>query len=218
MRKSRFILVEQLWDQGHIKTSEVKRAMSEVPREEFMPSDYRTYAYMDRPLPIGNGQTISAPHMVAIIVENLELKAGMEVLEIGAGFGYNAAVVAEILGPDGHVYTMERIPKLAECAKKNLERTGYSDRVTVITGDGTLGYPEKAPFDRIYATASAPKIPEPLRNQLKIGGKLITPIGSDQFFQELVYVQRVSEEEFREYKLCGVAFVPMIGEHGWPDK
>jgi Protein-L-isoaspartate carboxylmethyltransferase len=142
----------------------------------------------------------------------------MKVLEIGTGFGYNAAVVSELLGDDGHLFTVERLESLAKQARDNLKRTGYSDKVTVITGDGTLGYPEEAPYDRIYATASAPEIPEPLKEQLKIGGKLILPVGSIDYFQELVCVERISADEFKSRRLGGVVFVPMIGEHGWPEE
>jgi len=217
MRDEREELVEKLCNHGYIMTKKVKQAMLNVPREEFMPPEIRAYAYLDRPLPIGKGQTISAPHMVAIIAEKLELNEGMNILEIGTGFGYNAAVVSEIIGVSGHVYTLERIPSLAEKAKENLKETGYNHQVTVILQDGTLGYPEKAPFDRIYGTASAPNIPKPLKKQLKIGGKLIIPLGSDNYFQELVSVQRISKDEFKSKDLGGVAFVPMIGEYGWPE-
>jgi len=217
MNEEREDLVQNLWNHGYITKENVKQAMIKVSREEFMPLDVRTYAYIDRPLPLGEGQTISAPHMVAIIAEKLELEDGMKILEIGTGFGYNAAVIAEIIGKKGHVYTIERIESLALKARANLTKTGYSETVSVIIGDGTHGYPEEAPFDRIYATASAPKVPEPLKGQLKIGGTLLTPIGSDHYFQELVSLKRVSEDEYKMQKLGGVAFVPMIGEHGWPE-
>lgn len=210
-------LVDKLLNQGYIRTERVKDAMLKVPREEFIPPENKPYAYADQPLPIGSGQTISAPHMVAMICEKLDLTEGMKVLEIGTGFGYNAAVVAELLGSEGHLFTIERLESLAEQSRDNLERTGYSDKVTVITGDGTLGYPEEAPYDRIYATASAPEIPEPLKEQLKIGGKLILPVGSMDYFQELVCVERISTDEFKTRRLGGVVFVPMIGEHGWPE-
>jgi protein-L-isoaspartate(D-aspartate) O-methyltransferase len=216
MNEKRKYLVEKLYNQGYIKTEKVKEAMLKVPREEFMPLENSSYAYLDRPFPIGKGQTISAPHMVAIIAEKLELTDGMNILEIGTGFGYNAAVVAEIVGKEGHIYTIERIPALVEKSKENLNKTGYCDRVTVIEGDGTVGYPDKAPYDRVYGTASAPKIPEPLKEQLKIGGKLIIPMGSD-YYQELVSVMRISHDEYQTQNLGGVVFVPMIGKHGWPE-
>ncbi len=217
MKGKREDLVENLFNRGYINTEKVRNAMLKVPREEFMPPQNRSYAYLDRPMSIGEGQTISAPHMVAIIAEKLDLTSGMNVLEIGTGFGYNAAVVSEIIGSSGHVYTMERIPLLAKKAKANLERTGYKDRVIVIVGDGTLGYPDKAPYDRIYGTASAPKIPEPLKKQLKLGGKLIMPMGSHNYYQELVSILRISDDKYQIKNMGGVAFVPMIGKHGWPE-
>jgi len=215
--KNREDLISRLMDNGYIKTEKVKEAMLKVPREEFMTPEAKSLAYIDRPIPLKHGQTISAPHMVAIICEKLSLEPGMNVLEIGTGFGYNAAVVAELLGPNGHVYTIERIKSLKETAEQNLMRTGYSKNVTVIHGDGTKGYPVKAPYDRIYATASAPKVPEPLKNQLKLGGRLLTPVGQDSSYQELQCIVRTGEDEYRSYNLGGVVFVPMIGEHGWPE-
>ncbi|MEN6330184.1 MAG: protein-L-isoaspartate O-methyltransferase [Methanobacteriaceae archaeon] len=211
-------LVENLWNSGYLHSLNVKEAMLRVPREEFVPENKRSYAYIDSPLPIGEGQTISAPHMVAILCEEMDLEEGMKVLEIGTGYGYNAAVVAEIIGEGGHVYTIERIAALADKARENLQRTGYEKRVSVVLADGTKGYPGKAPFDRIYATASAPKVPEPLKTQLIIGGILLSPVGTDHYFQELVSVIRVSENGYKINKLGGVAFVPMIGKHGWPEQ
>ncbi|HMK53317.1 MAG TPA: protein-L-isoaspartate O-methyltransferase [Methanobacteriaceae archaeon] len=217
MNDQRRELVENLEKSGYITTSKVKEAMLKVPREEFLPDNKRSYAYLDSPLPIGKGQTISAPHMVAIICEKLDLKEGMRVLEIGTGFGYNAAVVAEIVGPSGYVYTLERIESLAEKARENLKRTGYKEQVKVVVGDGTRGYSDEAPFDRIYATASAPKIPAPLKDQMKVGGILLSPVGTDHYFQELILIRKISENDFETQNLGGVAFVPMIGKHGWPE-
>lgn len=218
MKKEREKMVKKLCDKGYITTESVRKAMLKVRREEFMPIANKKYAYLDQPFPIGEGQTISAPHMVAIICEKLALDKGMKILEIGAGFGYNAAVVAELIGPEGHLYTTERIESLAKTAEENLKRTGYHKCVTVIHKDGTQGYLDEAPYDRIYATASAPEVPEPLKEQLKVGGRLIIPIGSHNFFQELICIIRESEDQFKPHKLGGVAFVPMIGEHGWPEK
>ncbi|MGC9516784.1 MAG: protein-L-isoaspartate O-methyltransferase [Methanomicrobiales archaeon] len=211
-------LVERLLSAGYIKTNEVKKAMESVPREEFMPDKVKQYAYVDQPLPIGEGQTISAPHMVAIICEELELDEGMNVLEIGTGFGYNAAVVSEVIGNSGRVYSIERLSKLADTARNNLKRTGYADRVSVIEGDGTKGYEEKSPFDRIYLTAGAPDIPEPLKKQLKIGGKLLAPVGQSSYSQELLCVEKKAEGKYKVQSLGGVAFVPLIGEYGWPNE
>ncbi len=161
--------------------------------------------------------------MVALMCEVLELAPGHKVLEIGTGSGYHAAVCAEIVAPEnskvkGHVYTIERIPELAEFAKKNIERAGYSDRITVIVGDGTLGYPPAAPYDRILVTAAGPRIPEPLLQQLKNGGKMVIPIGGKHGFQELVLVIKDEKGNISEKSLGPVAFVPLIGKHGWPEK
>ena len=216
MKKNRKALVDKLEKNGYIKSPDVKKAMLKVPREEFITPENRKYAYLDQPLPIGEGQTISAPHMVALICEFLELKKGMKVLEIGTGFGYNAAVVAEIIGQEGHLYTTERIEELFQLAEENLKRVGYNN-ITVLHLDGTKGLTDEAPFDRIYATASAPKVPEPLKDQLKIGGRLLTPIGPQGYFQELVCIHRKDQHKFNSHKLGGVAFVPMIGEYGWPE-
>jgi len=178
-------------------------------------------AYEDTPLPIGRGQTISAPHMVALMCEYADLEPGMRVLEVGTGSGYHAAVIAEIVAPSdaprekwGHVYTIERIPELAERARENLRRAGYSDRVTVIVGDGTKGYPEKAPYDRIIVTAAAPEVPAPLLDQLRPGGKMVIPIG-DRYSQVLYVVEKTRKGEIRMKPTIPVLFVPLIGEYGW---
>jgi len=218
MMDERKKMVDRLLENGYIKTDKVRKAMEAVPREEFIPKSNRSYAYLDQPLPIGNGQTISAPHMVAMICEILELEEGLKILEIGAGFGYNAAVVAHIIGKKGHLYSIERINALADIAKDNLKRTGLGDNITIIVGDGTKGYKKEAPYDRIYGTASAPSIPKPLKKQLKLGGIMLIPVGEQHYFQDLVYIKRESEDKFERKNLGGVAFVPMIGEHGWPEK
>ncbi len=158
--------------------------------------------------------------MVSIMNEALKLKAGQNVLEVGAGCGWHAATVAEIVAPSdlprekwGHVYTIEIVSKLAESAKDNIIRAGYGERITVICKDGSEGYPEKAPFDRIYVTAAAPYVPPPLKEQLKQGGVMVIPVGALGFYQTLLRLTkvdgRVSEED-----LGGVAFVPLVGRHG----
>lgn len=214
-------LVRQLELEGVIRSEKVRKAMLKVPREEFVLPEYRKYAYVDSPLPILKGQTISAPHMVALMCEVADLDVGHKVLEIGTGSGYHAAVIAEIVAPEespvkGRVYTIERIPELAEFARRNLEKTGYSDRVTVIVGDGTLGYPEKAPYDRIIVTAAAPKPPEPLLEQLKVGGKLVIPVGS-RYFQHLYVIEKKGAKEFRRDVVTPCVFVPLVGEYGWAE-
>ncbi len=214
-------IVEYLVRLGYVKSEKVKKALLNVPREEFVPEPYREFAYDDHPLPIGYGQTISAIHMVAIMTEALDPVPGDKVLEIGTGSGYQAAVLAEIVAKmdpskRGHVYTIERIPELAEFARRNLERTGYSEYVTVIVGDGTLGYPEEAPYDRILITAAAPDIPKPLIKQLKEGGRIVAPVG-DLYVQRLVIADKVGGVLRRRYGIECV-FVPLIGKYGWREE
>ncbi len=214
-------LIEQLKREGYIRSPSVEKAMLRVPRELFVPEELRDQAYIDTPLPIGFGQTISAPHMVALMCEEARLRVGQKVLEVGTGSGYHAAVIAEIVAPSdvdskywGHVYSIERIPELAEYAKRNLSRAGYADRVTVVVGDGSKGLPEYAPYDRIIVTAAAPRIPEPLVEQLKVGGILVVPVG-DRFYQVLYIVEK-TDKGIRIRKGIPCLFVPLIGEYGWP--
>jgi len=206
-------LVDSLVRRGYISSPKVQAAMRRVPREEFLPEDLRNEAYVDSPLPIGDGQTISAPHMVAIMAEHLDLSPGMKVLEIGAGSGYHAAVCAELVAPDGHIYTVERISTLASMAESNIKKTGYSNLVTVVFGDGTNGLSEHAPYDRIFVAAGAPDIPTPLTDQLVDGGKLLVPVGG-RFYQDLIRVEKRGKKLSKE-NLGGCVFVPLIGEHGY---
>ncbi len=206
-------LVASLLRRGYIVSPQVEKAMRTVPREEFLPMDLRDEAYIDTPLPIGDGQTISAPHMVAIMVEKLDLVPGLDVLEIGAGSGYHAAVVAEAISPGGHVYTMERLPSLAEFAQDNLRRTGYDKTVTVVVGDGSKGLPEHAPYDRIFVACGAPDIPQPLVDQLKVDGEMLIPVG-ERYYQDLIKVVRRKDGITKENH-GGCVFVPLVGEHGY---
>lgn len=221
MAAKRLMLVEKLMREGYIRSSRVATAMLRVPREEFVPTELRQVAYEDTPLPIGMGQTISAPHMVALMCEAAELDVGMKVLEVGTGSGYHAAVIAEIVAPSdrprtewGHVYTIERIPELASRAIENLRRTGYGDRVTVVVGDGSKGYPEAAPYDRIIVTAAAPDVPAPLIEQLKEGGKIVIPLGS-RYIQYLYVVEKTSGGSVKKTPVTPCLFVPLVGEYGW---
>lgn len=211
--RERSRLVDSLVRRGYITNPAVENAMKRVPREEFVPADIKDEAYVDTPLPIGEGQTISAPHMVSIMVEKLQLGPGMSVLEIGAGSGYHAAVSAELIAPSGHVYTIERIASLASFAEDNLRRTGYASLVTVVFGDGTKGLPDKAPFDRIFVAAGAPDIPVPLTDQLAEGGILLVPVGG-RYYQDLIRVVRKGKKLAKE-NLGGCVFVPLIGEYGY---
>ena len=159
--------------------------------------------------------------MVSIMNEALELEVGHRVLEVGAGSGWHASTIAEIVAPTdtpkekwGHVYTVEIIPELAELARKNIEKAGYGDRITIICGDGSMGYPEKAPYDRIFVTAAAPDIPKPLIEQLKNGGILVIPVGGIHLYQTLVRIRK-RDGKITEENLGGVAFVPLTGKHGY---
>jgi protein-L-isoaspartate(D-aspartate) O-methyltransferase len=188
-------------------------AMSSVPRDLFVPEALKSRAYDDTPLPIGLNQTISAPHMVAIMCDLLDLQPGMIVLEVGGGSGYHAAVMATMVGPKGRVYSVERMHELVAIARKNLEKAGIKN-VTMIEADGSLGLPEHAPYDRISVAATAPKVPEPLKQQLKVGGKMVLPVGRD--YQELYLVTR--KNGFSVEEKMGVIFVPLIGEEGFKEQ
>jgi len=207
-------LVAELVGCGYIKSEAVKKAFLKVKREEFLTDGRRGMAYIDEPLPILSGQTISAPSMIAIMLEVAELKPGMKVLEIGAGSGYNAALIAEIVGQE-NVFTVERIPELVAFASRNLEKSGY--RVKVVKCDGSLGWKESAPYDRIIVTAAAPKISKHWVEQLKTGGLVIVPVGSRGIYQELVVAKKNKDCSVTEKYHGGCAFVPLIGEEGWPD-
>jgi len=189
----------------------VLQAMGKVPRELFLPKNLREFAYEDSPLPIAGEQTISQPYIVAFMAEALMLKGGEKVLEIGAGSGYAAAVLSEIAA---NVYTVERLGPLADKAAARLADLGY-DNTHVLHGDGTRGWPEHAPYDAIVVAAGGPQVPESLKEQLKIGGRLVIPVGTDQRSQELVRVTRISADEYRSEDIADVRFVPLIGEEGW---
>ena len=218
-KKARDDLVRRLRNNGYIQSNEMERAFRTVPREEFVNPDTRNHAYRDSPLPIGLGQTISAPHMCVIMCEALNLEPGLKILEVGAGSGYHAALCAEMVAPrtfptPGHVYTTEIVAGLIDFAKSNLARSGYDDRVTLIHADGGVGLPEHAPFDRILVAAAAPSIPEPLIDQLSPNGIMLIPVGGKGFFQELMMVEKDEEGRIVQKRWGGVAFVPLTGEYG----
>jgi protein-L-isoaspartate(D-aspartate) O-methyltransferase len=207
------MLDHQIESRG-VRSKKVLDAMRKVPRESFIPEDLREFAYEDTPLPIEAGQTISQPYIVAFMTEGLALEGGEKVLEIGTGSGYAAAVLAEIAK---EVYTIERIEELATHAASVLADLEY-ENVEVIHADGTLGLPEQAPFDAVVVTAGGPEVPDSLKAQLKIGGRLVIPVGAYQGVQELVRVTRLSESEYQEEDLADVRFVPLVGEEGWRPK
>ncbi|SFM69101.1 protein-L-isoaspartate O-methyltransferase [Methanolobus profundi] len=208
--RERTLLIRSLAEQG--VSERTLKAMKKVPRHLFVPSIHASRAYVDSPLPIGHAQTISAPHMVAMMCDLLELKEGQKILEIGAGSGYNAAVMAEIIGKKGQIYSIERLEKLAVFAHENLENAGYSN-VEVILGDGSLGWPDNAPYDRICVTASAPDTPHPLIEQLKPGGIMVIPEGEG--YQRLYIIRKSPDGEVTKQDWGGVIFVPLVGHHGF---
>lgn len=193
----------------------VLEAVRNVPREDFLPEDMREFAYEDSPLPIEEGQTMSQPFIVALMSEALLLKGGERVLEIGTGSGYAAAVLAQIAA---EVYTVERYGQLAAKAAATLTRCGFHN-VHVLHGDGTLGWADHAPYDGIVVAAGGPRVPEALKRQLKIGGRLVMPVGSSRELQELMQVTRVGAEDYRVQELLDVRFVSLVGADGWaPDR
>ncbi|MBI4018303.1 MAG: protein-L-isoaspartate(D-aspartate) O-methyltransferase [Candidatus Aenigmarchaeota archaeon] len=200
-------LVREIIDMGFLRTEEIIAAFRKVPREEFVLPQYKEYAYANEPLPIAAGQTISQPLTVAAMTEALQPASGMKILEVGAGSGYQAAILAEIVGGKGKVITTEFIPELARFAQDNLARCGYKN-VFVILHDGSLGYGKEAPYDRIIVTAAAPDIPQALTEQLKEGGRLVITVGDELFLVE-------KDKEIKKTFLGYYAFVPLKGKHGY---
>ena len=205
--QQRLELVENDIEGGGIKNEDVLRVMRTVPRHEFVPDEFLDQAYEDHPLPIGYGQTISQPYIVAWMTELLELQPGEKVLEIGTGSGYQAAVLAELGYVD--VYSIEIVPELAELATNRLQDLGYTN-VQVKQGDGYYGWPEHAPFDAIIVTAAPDHLPAPLADQLAEGGRIVIPIGPAGLYQTLWKFVK-EDGELKAYNMGGVAFVPFTG-------
>lgn len=204
-------LVHNLIKENYIKSDKVKDAFQKVPRDKFLPDFLKNRAYDDTPLVIGYGQTISAPHMVAIMCEALDIKKEQKILEIGAGSGYHAAIVSYLVGKKGHVYTIERIEKLGNQAENNLKKAGFTN-TTVEIGDGSEGLEKYQPYDRIYVTCAAPKVPPPLIHQLKEDGKLLIPVG--KMYCELKLLEK-KDKQIISKNLGGCVFVPLVGRHGF---
>lgn len=202
-------MVEQQLRARGIRDERVLAAMSKIPREEFIASEDADNAYGDYPVPIGAGQTISQPYIVASMVEALEVRAQDRVLEVGTGTGYQAAILGELAA---EVWTIERHVELADRAREILQRLRYAN-VHVVTGDGSLGLPEHAPFDKILVAAAAPHVPETLVAQLADGGRLVAPVGTRQ--EQQVFVVRKMGEQTVVTPREGCRFVPLIGEQGW---
>lgn len=199
-------MVEQDLRGRNIKDARVLQAMDAVPRHLFVPEKLRSSAYDDRPLPIGSGQTISQPYIVAFMTELLELTRSDRVLEIGTGSGYQTAVLAELAAS---IYSVEIVPELGQRAQKILESLGYRN-VAIRLGDGFFGWEERGPFDAILLTAAAPKIPEPLWNQLREGGRLVMPLGEERRTQKLIRVRKSAGRRVVE-DFSAVLFVPLRG-------
>lgn len=200
------MVVEQIWRRG-VNDPRVLEAMMKVPRHHFVPQDYLSEAYADHPLPIGHGQTISQPYVVALMTQFLLLQPGDKVLEVGTGSGYQAAILAELTN---EVYSVEIIEPLGQQAAATLKELSYNVHCKI--GDGYYGWSEYAPFDAIIVTCAPDHVPQPLINQLKDGGRLVIPVGPPGFYQTLWLVEK-EDEQVKSTNLCGVRFVPMLGEH-----
>lgn len=202
------MLDEQIAERG-INDVKVLLAMRKIPRHLFVPESMEHKAYADSSLPIGDSQTISQPYMVALMTQSLNLNGGEKVLEIGTGSGYQTAVLAEIAG---EVYSIERINSLASKARNTLDKLGYMN-ITTRTFDGTYGWKDKSPFDAIIITAAAPSIPEKLFEQLKDGGRLVVPVGTESS-QALKRITK-NGAQVTEEEICSCLFVKLIGKYGW---
>ena len=194
-----------------IRSPKVLEAFRRVPRHEFVSSELQGRAYEDGPLPIGSGQTISQPYMVALMTEAAEVEPGNKVLEVGTGCGYQTAILAELRA---EVFTVERVPKLAAAARERLRRLGWG-KIRFRVGDGTLGWPEEAPFEAILVAAGAPRIPRPLTGQLAPAGRLVIPL--EEGWSQTLYLVRRTADGLRRERQTLCTFVPLIGEFGWPD-
>jgi protein-L-isoaspartate(D-aspartate) O-methyltransferase len=209
---ARHRLVDRLRENGSVERPETAAALRAVPRHEFVPDARRDSAYTDRPLPIGEGQTISAPHMIAVMTDELALDPGDRVLEIGTGCGYHAAVTAEVVG-DGHVYSVEFESGLGERARATLSRLEYD--VAVRIGDGHAGWPAHAPYDAAYLTCAPPSVPAPVVEQVRPGGRVVAPVGEHR--QRLVTLHRRADGGVDRETHGHVRFVPMRGGADGPD-
>ncbi len=206
-------MVEYLKKIGFIKDKRIEKAFLKVDRKDFIVDEFLNAAYVDEPLPIGYGQTTSQPSIIALMVHLLDPKEGEKILEVGTGLGYQTAILAELIGLNGKVVSIERVPELYKEAKKRLEKYKYKN-IDLILGDGSKGYPKEAPYDGIIVSCCCPSIPIPLIQQLKVGGRIVLPVGPDIVMQRLIKIikeKRGLKEEFIEY----VSFVPLVGEYGF---
>ena len=207
LKREKERLINSLISEGFLKSPDVIRAFRKIPREKFVLERYIEHSYDNIPLPILENQTISQPLTIAAMTEALQPSNGQKILEVGAGSGYQAALIAEIIGRSGRIITTDRIKELVIFARNNLKKTVYNN-ITVVEWDGSKGYEKEAPYDRIIVTASAPEIPEPLVKQLKKGGKLVIPVKDEMFLIE-------KNKEIKKTLLGYYVFVPLIGKYGY---
>ena len=213
LQERNWMVARQLEARG-IRDARVIAAMKRIPRHAFVAAAMRREAYEDSPLPIEEGQTISQPYIVALMLEAARLGAGDRMLEVGAGSGYASAVAAQLVA---HVDAVERHARLVELARERLARLGIAN-VDVHVGDGSTGWRSGAPYDAIVVAAAGPRVPAALREQLAVGGRLVIPVASGYGAQRLVLVERRGDAEWHEDDLGGVMFVPLVGAQGWPDR
>ena len=210
-QKDRLEMVRRLEAQG-ISDKNVLEVMRRIPRHLFIANALWDQAYADHPVPIERGQTISQPYIVALMTQALQLKKSDRVLEIGTGSGYQTAILAELAQ---HVYTIERFPELSEKAQKLLMEAGYTN-ISFRVGDGTVGWPEEAPFEKIIVTAAAPEVPPSLLEQLAEGGRMVIPVGGRQL--QVLLALAKERDKVRREELCACSFLPLVGKEGWPDE
>jgi protein-L-isoaspartate(D-aspartate) O-methyltransferase len=215
LAKQRRNVVTSLERLGYLPDPKVKRAMLKVKREDFVPEENIASAYIDMPLSIPGGGTISAPHMHAISLCALKLKPGEKFLEVGAGSGIILAYAKEIVGMEGKVFGIEINKESYKFAKENLKRAGYEKKVKMIHEDGSQGLPEEAPFDKVLISAASPQLPEPIKEQVKVGGVVVAVVGPPYGEQELVYFEKTKDGSWKSKNLGGVIFVPLLGKFGW---
>ena len=213
LQERNWMVARQLEARG-IRDARVIAAMKRIPRHAFVAAAMRREAYEDSPLPIEEGQTISQPYIVALMLEAARLGAGDRMLEVGAGSGYASAVAAQLVA---HVDAVERHARLVELARERLARLGIAN-IDVHVGDGSTGWRSGAPYDAIVVAAAGPRVPAALREQLAVGGRLVIPVASGYGAQRLVLVERRGDAEWHEDDLGGVMFVPLVGAQGWPDR
>lgn len=199
------ILIQQLIDQGYLKTPAIINAFKKIRREDFLPEQLKSEAGINAPIPVGYGQTNSQPLTVAFMLELLQPQPGHKVLDIGSGSGWTSALLAEIVGASGQVFAVERIPELVEFGKKNAAKYNFKN-LQFIFGDGTKGLPAEAPFDRILVSAAAVEVPDALKNQLAVGGKMVIPTSA----QDIRLIEKVNKDDYRETVFPGFVFVPLV--------